>query len=86
MTIAKQFLNAATTASEYPTGATVYHRSTGQRGLIVGYVVFADSSCRILVDWCQRAAYDFVMPCSLSATPMPDYGAGAGGDEWKNPA
>lgn len=85
MTAEKQFHNAITTASEYPTGTTVYHRGTGQRGLIVGYMVYADGSCRIMVDWAQRESYDAVMPCSLSVTPMPDYGPDASGDEWKNP-
>lgn len=77
------FALAAKLADEYPAGSTVYHRSTGRRGVVAGHAVFADASVRILVDYQEMVSYDFAMPVSLSATPPPDDGPDDG-DRWKS--
>lgn len=74
------FALAAKLADEYPAGSTVYHRSSGRRGVVAGHVVFADASVRILVDYQEMAAYDYAMPVSLSASPPPN----DDGDKWKS--
>ena len=75
-----QFHSTIAVAAEFPSGSVVFHRGTGARGIIVGFATYHDGSSRILVDWAEDKSYDFVMPCSISSTPIPDT---ADGDDWK---
>lgn len=68
--------------SEWETGATVWHRASGKRGVIVGYAVFADHSASLKVDY-GESGFCTEMPACLSGTKVGD---GTEGDEWKEGA
>ena len=65
---------------EWPTGSQVWHRASGERGIIVEYAVDAIGCVMIVVDY-GKGPWDKEIPCCLSATKISD---GTDGDEWKD--
>lgn len=64
---------------EWPIGAQVWHRASGVRGVIFGYLITPDMSIRLHVDYGTKA--DFEALCLVSASKVSD---GTEGDEWKD--
>lgn len=66
--------------SEFPRYSHVWHKADGRRGLVTGWLLQADHSVRLRVDYGEAGAvYEY--PGTVSTTKLV---ADTPGDEWKD--
>lgn len=65
---------------EWPVGTLVWHRASGNRGVIVEYTIDGTGCVMLLVDY-NKGSWEKEMPYCLSGSKIND---GTDGDEWKD--
>lgn len=59
-------------------GAFVWHRASGKRGVIDGWLICGDGAVLVRVSWGDNQTPNFIF--ELSAVPIPE---GTEGEEWR---
>jgi hypothetical protein len=73
---ARRFLQLA---DEWPSGALVWHKANGERGVIAGHEILGDGAIRIVVSYGDRT--DYCLAVELSATALSDNTGDDDGDD-----
>lgn len=81
MNVEKTLKELKAVMTHWPEGSRVWHRGSGQRGVVIGWLVSAGNVILIDVDYGNKGGITKELTCVLSGVPVSD---GTDGEEWKD--